>query len=191
MTLVVQRLESLRHQSHSATAGHDELKTVFVDQAVVSLDVVKNVSDAVATIQIRPTAVVTPAVRDWLRDRNVKIEKVGTSTVELASSSELKDISHQNCVLVCDQQLTPEKSVSHPVIRRNTTKQLVVEAFSQLDRGNRVLVVTRDPESAFEPLDACPKTSVQNLRRGQAMDATANIVVIPAELFSHIPEGTL
>lgn len=96
---VVQRLRRIEFDAADAESNQPTLvakpckaalqETLCLEQAVVSLEQLRDLPQDLTTLQVTSSAVVTPAVHDELRAKNIKLERIASAGKDTAESAEI------------------------------------------------------------------------------------------------------
>lgn len=172
-------------QSSSSSAPTTEVggdRIVQIDDKVISTQQLNDLPHSLTVIQVDGKSLITPAAADWLRERNIDVQRVDTQSI-----GENQNIDNERNKWV---RLTVGSAECSDSTDGSESFDCIVKASRRcteaIDNGNRVILVTDSASVALislnrnKKLRAIEVSHVKELRKN-AKATYANIFVVSRE----------
>ena len=190
VSLVIKRLEAMRESASAEEQQDAPVNQVMIDEPVISMSVLRNVNPGTRTLHVSRQAVVTPSALDWMRDHGVTLSRAESPKPSpIVASPETKTCGDR--VIIFDNRIRQQPPTSRPVIRRNTCRQLVVEAHSHCHRNRRSVIVTNRVDDVASGLRQHPEIRFQVIAANDTTDSQADVVLTSPDTFTRFNGGQL
>jgi hypothetical protein len=183
---VIALSDSQSSSSSALTTEADDARIVQIDDKVISTQQLIDLPQGVATIQVPFKSLITPAAADWLRERNIDVQRVDTHSI-----GENQNLDNERNKWV---RLTVGSAECNDSTDGSESFDCIAKASSRcteaIDNGNRVILVTDSVPVALislnrnQQLRAIEASHVKELRK-HAKVTYANIFVVSRESVQH------
>ncbi len=179
---VIALSDSQSGNTFGIASGSNNAQVAVVDDKVISTQQLNDLPHGLTVIQVDSKSLITPAAADWLRDRNIDVQRVDTH-----SSGENQNIDNERNKWV---RLTVGSSECSDSTDGSESFDCIVKASRRcteaIDNGKRVILVTDSASVALislnrnKKLRAIEVSHVKELRKN-ANATYANIFVVSRE----------
>ncbi len=190
VTLVVQKIRA--GFSNDIADSQTSLDTLVLDSPLITMESLPKDWSEFKTVQVRANAIVTPAVKDELNDKKLRLLRSNVSESNNVATQNSKPNTTENNWLIGQLSSSPAAQAATTAFTRNYPNAVIsaagnLDAFeSDLKNGGAEqcsIVLTDDPHSALWKLNQLPGIRAAWVQRPEQVDFAcrsfdANVLVL-------------